>query len=153
MLLLFETAKFIHILGVVVWVGGVVTIGLLNARVARGNDIALVGALGRLSGWLGQWVFGPAALVTLLAGLVTAGVAGISFSSLWIVWGFAAIAVTVALGVTVIRRTNEQLAALLPSAGLSDPRVRRLRLRLARLGAVNLLILLSAIWAMVAKPG
>lgn len=151
-MMLFETAKFIHILGVVVWVGGVVTLGVINARVSRVDDTAVVAELGRMSGWLGQRVFGPAAGITLLAGLVTAGAAGISFSTPWIVWGFAAIVVTVALGSTVIRRANEQLAEMMPSAGFEDPQVQRLRRRLSRVGALNLLILLSAIWAMVVKP-
>lgn len=151
-MVLFETAKFLHVVGVAVWVGGVVTLGVLNARVARVDDAAVVTELGRLSGWLGQRLLGPAAGVTLLAGLVTAGAAGISMTTPWIVWGFAAIVVTVALGSTVIRRANERLAELLPSTGFEDPRVQRLRRRLARAGAVNLLILLSAIWAMVAKP-
>jgi hypothetical protein len=38
------------------------------------------------------------------------------------------------------------------SAGPDDPRLEALRGRLGTLGALNLIVLLSVIWAMVVKP-
>lgn len=69
-----------------------------------------------------------------------------------IAWGLVAVLLSLVLGATLARRTTEQLSELAPDADPRGPQVLALRRRSATLGLVNLLLLLSAVAAMVFKP-
>lgn len=62
--------KFLHVLGVIVWIGGVLAINVLSARIARERDVALLAPLSRQASFYGRAVLGPAAGTTLVAGIV-----------------------------------------------------------------------------------
>jgi uncharacterized membrane protein len=144
--------KFLHVAGAIVWVGGVITLTTLNVRLAHEADGAQA-ALARASGALGRVLVGPAAALTLIAGIVTTAVGGIDMGALWISWGFTGIVVSIALGATVIRRTTAALeAALAGNPGATPERVAALRSRLTGWNLLNLVVLLSVVGAMVFKP-
>jgi uncharacterized membrane protein len=143
--------KFLHIIGAIVWVGGVISVGILDALVAREKNQAALAALARQSRFHGMVVVGPAAGLTLIAGIVMIAVSGLGVP-LWVIWGFAAIIVSMALGATLIRRAGDELSALAATAEPGDPRQIALQQRLATLNIINVLLLLSAVWAMVFKP-
>jgi uncharacterized membrane protein len=150
---LFSALKFLHVVAAIIWVGGVITTTLLNLRLARTRDTAAMSALSSVGVFVGQWVFGPAAALTLLAGIATALTAGFQMRSLWIIWGFAAILISILLGATLIRITTQRLATLATGSNRDGAQVAALQSRLSMLNALNILLLLSAVWAMVAKPG
>jgi uncharacterized membrane protein len=143
--MVYDLFKFIHVAAVIVWVGGVVTIFVMNARLTRAAEPQAQAALAGQSRAFGQTVMGPSAGVTLVAGIITMLVGDISLATVWILWGLASVAASLLLGATVIRRTTERLAS-----GSGDRRP--LQLRLARLNLANLVILFSAVAAMVFKP-
>ncbi|HEU5432929.1 MAG TPA: DUF2269 family protein [Thermomicrobiales bacterium] len=149
---LYLLLKFLHVAGVVVWVGGMVALVTLNARIGRSGDMAAVAAMGAQSEAFGRTVVGPAMGLTLLAGLATAGVARLSFGTSWIVWGLVGFVLSIAIGVIAVSRAAAELGALAPSASPDDPRLGALRNRLLWLNAINLLVLASVVWAMVFKP-
>ncbi len=144
--------KFLHVAAVIVWVGGMVALVVLNARLATVGEPAAMAALGRLSEFYGRAVIGPAMAITLLAGLATAGTVGFPFSSLWIVWGLVGFVVSVIVGGVAVARTGAALGAVTQNAGVGDPRVGALRQRMVVLNVVNLLVLASVVWAMSFKP-
>ena len=125
---------------------------VLNARLARMGEPAAVAALGQQSEAFGRIVIGPAMVIVLIAGLWMAGQFGIPFTSLWIVWGLVGFVVFILLGVVALGRTGAELGALARTAGPNDSRVAALRQRIAVLSWLNLLVLVSVIWAMVVKP-
>jgi protoporphyrinogen IX oxidase len=149
---LYLLLKFLHVAAVIVWVGGVFSLAVLNARLARLGDPAVQAAMGLQSEAFGRTVVGPAMAVTLIAGLWMAGQFGIPFTSLWIVWGLVGFAGFVLIGVIAVSRVAAELGALARSAGPEDPRVAALGRRLGALSAINLLLLASVVWAMVFKP-
>lgn len=106
----YTLSKFVHVSAVIVWLGGQVAIAVINARLARTHDPTQMAPLTRASRFFGTAIAGPAAGLTLIAGIVMMATAQLSFADLWIAWG------------------------------------------LRTLGVVNLLILFSAVWAMVFKP-
>jgi uncharacterized membrane protein len=144
--------KFVHVAAVIAWVGGVFALIVLNARAANSGDAAARAALGRQSESFGRTVLGPAMGITLLAGIATAGSIGYPFSALWIVWGVVGLVLSILIGVVAVRRAAEELGALARSAGPDDPRVAAVGRRLASLNWLNLLVLVSVVWAMVFKP-
>jgi uncharacterized membrane protein len=144
--------KFLHVTGVIVWVGGMLTLLIINALVGRGGDMAQLAALGQQSEFYGRSVIGPAMAVTLLAGLAAATRVGYPFSSPWIVWGLVGFVGAVALGAIAVPRTARALGDLAGSAGSNDSRVAALGRQLGLLNVLNVLLLLTVVWAMIFKP-
>jgi uncharacterized membrane protein len=153
MLSLYSTLKFLHVVAAIIWVGGVITLTVVNMRLARTRNGDALAALSSVGAFYGRAVAGPAAAVTLLAGIATAVSAGFRMNSLWIIWGFAAILLSVALGATLIRGTTQRLGALAAMPDGDRTGIAALQGRLIALSGLNILLLLSAVWAMVAKPG
>jgi hypothetical protein len=149
---IFTLLKFVHVAAVIIWIGGVAAVSVLTARLSLEQDRAAAAVLLRQAGFFGQAVVFPAAVITLLAGAATAGSAGIPMSSLWIAWGFTAIVGSILLGAIFIRRATGELGKLTATASSDDARLVGARRRLTTLNALNVLLLLSAVWAMVAKP-
>jgi uncharacterized membrane protein len=144
--------KFFHVAAVIVWIGGVVALAILNARLAQAGDPAIQAAMGQQSEQFGRTVIGPAMVVALLAGLWMVGQFGIGFTTLWIVWGLVAIVIFILIGVVATGRAAAELGSVARSSGPNDPRVAELQGRLRTLGVLNILVLVSAVWAMVYKP-
>jgi uncharacterized membrane protein len=140
--------KFLHVLAVIVWLGGVLTVNLLQVLVSRGDDQAAQASLLRLGDLYGRAVIAPAAAFTLLTGVVRVEQLGVGYGTFWVAWGIVAILASIALGATLIRATNATLRRL----AADDPRWPSLLRRAATLYGVNLLLLLSALWAMEFKP-
>ena len=67
-------------------------------------------------------------------------------------WGLAGVFGSVLLGATVLRRAGQELAALSAQAAPDASRMAVLRRRLARWGLINIVLLVSTVWAMVFKP-
>jgi uncharacterized membrane protein len=143
--------KFVHIVAVVVWIGGLLTIGVLNARFARRENTAALAAMARHSRFIATSVSGPAAGIALIAGVAMMTVAGLGFE-LWLVWGMTVMALSMTLGGTLLRRAGAELSERLPTSAPGDARIGALERRLATASALNIALLLSAIAMMVFKP-
>ena len=150
--LVYNLFKFLHVVAVIVWVGGLVAISVINARLAREHDPAQMAPLTRASGFFGGVIVAPAAALTLIAGLVMVANARMSFATLWIAWGLGGLLVSLLLGATLIRRAGTELSAAIQGADSDPSRTEALQRRLRTLSLLNLLILFSAVGAMVFKP-
>jgi uncharacterized membrane protein len=149
---LYDWLLFGHILGAMVWLGGLVALALLGIRARRSGDD---GTIARFVG--GLHVVGPAVLAPS-AGLVVALGLGMVFDSA--AWDFGQTWVQLALGVLVAAVVIG--AAYLSRVGIAAERAVQAgdRVEAARqlgrwswgIGAI-LLLLLVATWDMVFKPG
>lgn len=152
MLTLFTIAKFMHVLGAIAWIGGMLALIVFQARMASVREIAVLRAIWSTSAAFGQRVFGPAALITLISGIVATLQIGYPFHALWITWGFVGIVLSLVVLFAATRPAGRRLAVLLGEAEPAWDELRALQLRLVRIGLLNLAILTSVVWAMVAKP-
>jgi uncharacterized membrane protein len=143
--------KFLHVLAVIVWVGGTVALVAINAHLARTGDAAGMVIMGGQSDFFGRVAIGPAMVIALIAGVATAARIGFPFTSLWIIWGIAGFIISGGL-VAAIGRSARELGELAPQAPPVDARVDTLRRRLTLLNTINLILLASVVWAMVFKP-
>jgi uncharacterized membrane protein len=134
----YELLLFVHVVGVIVWLGSGTALALIALYAQRSGDRELLSRLGGLGRWLGPRVFAPAALVVLLAGLALVHDGSWSFRALWIKLGLTAFAVTLltnAVRVSILRRPS-------PAAGR----------RLGLVARLDLAVLYLAVADMVAKP-
>jgi uncharacterized membrane protein len=90
--------KFLPILAVIVWVGGVLTVNVLQVLTGRGHDRAAQVSLLRLSDLYGRAVIAPAAALTLLTGLVRVEQLDVGYGTFWVAWGIAAVIGSLAIG-------------------------------------------------------
>jgi uncharacterized membrane protein len=149
---LYNLFKFVHVAAVIVWIGGMVTLGVINVRVTREGDRAALSSLSRQSAFFGSAIIAPAAVTTLIAGIVMVVDGDLGFDTLWIVWGLIVVVASILTGATLIRRAGEELSELTSSVNPDGTRVAALQSRLRTLNMFNLLLLFSAVWAMVFKP-
>jgi putative copper export protein len=144
---------FLHLLAAIVWLGGVVALNILQLQVGRGPDRAALGPLLRRSDVYGRAVIAPAGAMTLLTGiLLVVQDDQVSWSDLWVWWGIAGMVVSLGLGATLIRANNAGLRRLTAQPRHDDRQVSAGQRRAAVLYAINLLVLLSVVWAMVFQP-
>ena len=70
----------------------------------------------------------------------------------WAWWGVIGFFLSLALGAGVMQRTGRRLGAVVASPNPDAAAIDGLQRRLRLLGTVNIIVLLSVVWAMVAKP-
>lgn len=148
---LYLTFRFLHVTSAIVWVGGVIALAVVNARLARAGEASASQAVARAGVFFGTAVMMPAAVVTLLAGFALLGVTGRGLQ-LWTVWGLAGVFGSILLGALVLRRAGQELSALSARPSPDTARIAVLRRRLTRGGLFNIVLLVSTVWAMVFKP-
>src|SRR5437588_12924435 len=83
--------KVVHVLSVVVWIGGAAALAVVTARLVRARDRATLAAFLPHSIRFGQTMAGPSSGLVLLTGIamVTGGKFG--FRALCVCWGFVRI--------------------------------------------------------------
>jgi putative copper export protein len=144
---------FLHVLAAIVWLGGVVALNILQLQVGRGPDRVALGPVLRRGDLYGRAVIAPAGVVTLLTGaLLVIQDDEVSWSDLWVWWGIAGMVVSLGLGATLIRANNAGLRQLTAQLQPDDRQVSAGQRRAALLYGINLLVLLSVVWAMVFQP-
>ncbi len=149
----YNVLKTLHVLAVVLWVGGAITINILGSRVVATNDGARMAAYGRDSAWIGTFVYLPASVMVLLFGVLAVLEGDWSFGDAWVSIGLLGVLVTALTGSLFFGPESKRIAALAESRGPDDPEVARRTARILRVGRVDLTILLLVVVVMVLKPG
>ena len=149
---MYQLILYLHILGGIVWVGGAVTIQVLAVRFSRADD---PGELPRFAGhmeFLGRVLFGPAAIVILVTGLI------MTFQQ----WSIGQLWIAVALGLWILSAVSgalylgpraKRVAALVEAEGPSSVEARTLFQRLALVSRLELISFAVIVGLMVFKPG
>jgi uncharacterized membrane protein len=144
--------KFLHVLSVIVWIGGVAGLAVVTWRIARERNREALSALVRQSAAFGQGICGPASGVVLLTGLTMVGLAHLGFATLWIVWGYAGIAVHGFTGGIFLRKRVAELTAIASAPGGDEASLIGAARRLWTTQLVYLLLLATVVGAMILKP-
>ena len=146
----FEIYQFLHVTTAIVWVGGGIFGAIFTRRAASAAPAHRLG-IARDLACVSKRVFGPMAVLTLVFGvLMVLDRDAIGFDQTWISIGLGAIVLSIALGAAYLGPQSDALVADLEAD--ADGALDRLR-RISLASAVNIAILLVAVWAMVAKPG
>lgn len=147
----FEFATFLHVLAAVVWVGGALFILVVGFRMAAADPPHRLG-FARDAVFMGRWVFTPAILVTLAAGIwMVIDADRFAFDQTWVSIGLGALVVSAGIGTGfILPRTK---AAIVLAESGEGPAAAGVMRRVALAGRINAVVLLVAVWAMVAKPG
>jgi uncharacterized membrane protein len=153
---MYTVLKFIHILGVVLFVGNIIVTALWKTRADRSGTLATV-AFAQRTVVQADWVFTlPGVLLVLIGGYAMAARRPFPLHGLvWLEWGqglfFLAVLIWLGVLVPTQRRLVEVSAAALRS-GVMSPEFGRLSRRWAMWGGIATLLPLIVLFLMVTKP-
>ena len=150
---LYEFLLFVHILMAVTWVGGGIAVQVLAIRATRAKDPVRTAAVSADAEWMGLRVFMPASILLLVSGIWAASEGNWDFGQAWISIGFGAFLFSFFLGMTFLGPESGRIKQLVRERSYEDPEVQRRIGRILLFSRIELVVLLVAIWAMVAKPG
>jgi uncharacterized membrane protein len=148
----YNVLKFVHVLSVIAWIGGVTCLAVLIWRVRRERNRAILTTLLRHATTYGQMVVGPASGLVLLSGLGMVGMAGIGFGTFWVLWGFTGIVLHFVFGAVFIRKRTMELARLASAEGGDDQSLAEAGGKLWTVQLIYLAIMALVVGAMVFKP-
>ncbi|WP_269931404.1 DUF2269 family protein [Aminobacter sp. HY435] len=146
----YSLIKFLHVVAAVVWVGGGFALMLLAVRADRAGDTDGMLQVMRSVGELGNRLFMPASLVTLLLGLAMCWF-WVGFSDLWIVIGLAGYATTFMIGTFVFKPTADRMAAIIARDGVTPAALDQGR-RILKVARFDYAMMLVIVADMVLKP-
>jgi uncharacterized membrane protein len=144
--------KFLHVLAVVVWVGGVAGLSIVTWRLRSERNREVLAALLRQATAYGQRIAGPASFIVLLTGPMMVGMAHIGFGTFWVLWGFAGLTAHFWIGATAIRRRTSALVQLASAGSGDDGAIIAGARRLWSAQLIYLAIMAAVVAAMVLKP-
>lgn len=147
-----EILKFLHVLSVIVWVGGGVMLQVLLWRSKLAGPDA-TRAFTQGAEWTSQRVFMPASFAALIFGIWLVIEGGYDFADLWITLGFVGFAISALIGMAVLGPTSKKMKALMDEQGPNDPVVAHMSRRLDLFGRIDLVVLIVVVFVMVTKPG
>lgn len=150
--MMYNLLKFIHVVSIAIWFGGMVSMMILNRLLVGAGDAAAAQAIGRQGRGLSFRLFIPAVVVTLITGVGMVQVNDIGFGTLWIVWGMVGLFVSLYIGAVLTGGTARKLAEQAARGEIDGAGIARVQRRIMMFGIINMLLLLTVIWAMVAKP-
>jgi hypothetical protein len=143
--------KLGHVVAVILWLGGATALTAASAMLLRSDRTAYRSFM-REAGFYGPIVIGPASLITLLTGLIMAGMTGM-FRMPWVQIGFGGIVVHFIAGPVLLRRAGMHVDRLLSAPVTDEPLLRSAGRRMIGLSVAYLLIMLGVVAVMVLKPG
>ena len=149
---MYNTLKFFHIVSVIVWIGGLIMLMVLNRRLAKTAPPEVVRALGQQSGALSMTFFLPAVLLTVITGIGLVQIGRLGFSQTWILWGIIGAVVSFIVGGVLTGGTARMLAMQIARGEVDAAQAAAVQRRIMMFVMLNLLVLLSIVWAMVFKP-
>jgi uncharacterized membrane protein len=122
--------KALHVLAIVIWVGGDVTLTTLGIVFERRGDNETLATLGKLGSWVGVKVYTPAAFAAFAFGAALIEQGHWGWGRLWIDLALAGWAIATGVGVLFVGpelgRIDRDAAAFGPASAEVGRRVKRL---------------------------
>jgi len=144
--------KALHVIAIVIWVGGDVTLTTLGIVFERRRDSETLATLGKLGSWVGVKVYTPAAFAVLAFGVALVQQGHWGWGRLWIDLALAGWAIATGVGVLFVGpelgRIDRDAAEFGPE---SDAVARRVR-RLFTVFRFDTVLLVLIVLDMTAKP-
>lgn len=148
-----EILKLVHVVAVIVWVGGSFMLGFIFERAQRSSDEATVLGITKMAEFIGKAVFNPAGIITLLAGIWLVIEADYEFSEAWISIGFLGVALGAILGMTFYPKAFKAVEDGIEADGLLGNETLAALRKVRMVSTIEFLLLIVVVWAMVFKPG
>jgi uncharacterized membrane protein len=142
----------LHVLGVVIWVGGDVTLTTLGVVFERKRDGEALATLGKLGGWIGPRLYTPLIFAIFGLGIALVEKGGWGWNHFWLDFAIAGWGATATLGIAFIGPELGRIGALAAAIGPDSPEVGHRVNRLFMIFRGQTVTLMLIVIYMVAKP-
>lgn len=149
-----EWLLFGHLLAVVAWVGADALLQVLAIRARRAGGERMVALLGDAE-WLGTRYLIPSSLLVVAFGFALLGeYDGVyELSQFWVSFGLAVFIASFIAGAGFLGPESGRLRKLAEARSPGDPEVQQRIRRVFLISRIELVLLIAAVFVMVAKPG
>ena len=148
----YAVLKYIHVLSVVIWIGGLTGLCIATWGVAKARDRGMLTTLVTQTNIYVQRVAGPAAGFVLLTGLTMVWLGRIGYGTFWVWFGYAGVLVQVVIGGFLVRKRAMELMTLISAPSGDDVAVADAARRLRNIQMTYLILFAVVIAGMVIKP-
>lgn len=149
---LFQVLLLIHILAVVVWLGGAFVALLIGGSLRRSGNTPAMAAYCAALAHLGGPVFGGSSLITLVTGIWMVGEGYPDWSMLWVNLGFGLWLVSTVMGAAFVGRSWHAVGIALAEPGASIDSQQPMIGRAVVLSWIDLAIRTLVVVVMVWRP-
>ena len=148
----YQVLLALHVLAVVVWVGGDVTLTTLGIVFERKGDGDALATLGKLGGWIGPRLYTPVLFAVFGLGVALVEKGSWGWNHFWIDFAIAGWGATATLGIAFIGPELGRIGALAEQIGPDSPEVGRRVTRLFMIFRGQTVTLMLIVIDMVTKP-
>jgi hypothetical protein len=142
----------LHVLAVVVWVGGDITLTTLGIVFESKRDGPTLAALGRMGAWIGTRVYTPTLFFVFGFGVALVEKSGIGWNHFWIVFAVVGWALAMLIGIGFVGPELGRIDQAAQQFGPESPEVARRVKRLFTIFRFDTALLILVVIDMVAKP-
>ena len=142
----------IHVLFVVIWIGGGALLTVFGIMAERNQDTDQVGQIAKMAAFAGEKIFAPAGIVVVTMGIAMVLDAHLGFDHFWIIFGLLGFLATFLLGVGVLSPMAKKLNELVEEKGPTAPETQAVITKILLIARADVAMLLLVIVDMVTKP-
>ena len=148
----YATFMTVHVLFVVIWIGGGALLTVFGIRAERSLDWDQGTQIAKMAAFAGERIFAPSGLIVVLMGIAMVLNAHIGFGHFWIIFGLLGFLTTFLLGVGVLSPMAKKLNALIQEKGTEAPETQEAMTKILLVARADMAMLLLVIVDMVTKP-
>jgi uncharacterized membrane protein len=148
----YELLKALHVIAIVIWVGGDVTLTTLGIVFERRRDGETMAALGKMGAWIGTRIYTPALFAALGFGVALVQKGGFGWGRFWIDFALAGWAVAATVGVGFVGPELGRIDRAAQQLGPDSAEVGRRVKRLFAVFRFDTALLILIVLDMTAKP-
>lgn len=148
----YSTYKALHVVAIVIWVGGDVTLTTAGIVFERRGDAETLATLGKVGAWVGVRVYTPAAFAAFAFGVALIQKGGWGWNQPWIVFALVGWAIATGVGVLFV---GPELGRIERTAAEHGPESEQVTWRVRRLFTVfrfDTALLILIVLDMTVKP-
>jgi len=142
----------VHVVAVVVWVGGDITLTTLGIVFESKQDGPTLAALGRMGAWIGTRVYTPALFFVFGFGVALIEKSGIGWNHFWVIFGIVGWSLAMAIGIAFVGPELGRIDRAAQEHGPESPEVGRRVKRLFTIFRFDTALLILVVIDMTAKP-
>jgi uncharacterized membrane protein len=148
----YELWTFVHVVGVIVWLGGATVAQVFGLLATRAGDPLRSAAFGRDMAFMGPKIFLPASVVVLVSGVLLTEDGNWPWSEPFILLGIVGWTAVSLVAFAYLTRAMGRVGARMAAEGPS-PELGSEVNRLVLLARVLILVLFAVVFVMIVKPG
>lgn len=148
----FQIYKALHVIAIVIWVGGDVTLTTLGIVFERRGDGPTLAALGKLGAWIGTRVYTPALFAAFAFGVALIEKGGLGWGTFYIDFALVGWAIAATVGVGFVGPELGRIDKAAQQYGPDSAEVGRRVARLFMIFRFDTTLLILIVIDMTAKP-